>query len=203
MKKALLAGAQQLGLSLTDNMCDQLEQFLQLLEQWNRVYNLTAIRAIDQMVNRHILDSLAIYPLLSGSHVLDVGSGAGLPGIPLAIYDTKKRFVLIDSNGKKIRFLRQVKHLLQLDNITCEQSRMQAFSTTKCFDTIVCRALANMPDIMQATQHLLATEGKWLFMKGTKPEQELEALNNPYAIHEIIVPGLSEQRHAIIVTKRA
>lgn len=198
MKAQLTLGIEKLGLSLSEQTQAQLLTFLELLQQWNAAYNLTAIRDPQKMITHHLLDSLAIKPLLCGSRLLDVGSGAGFPGIPLAIADPTKTWVLLDSNGKKVRFLLHVKSLLKLSNVTGEQARMEQFQTESHFDTIVCRALGDMKPIMAATRHLLLPNGQWLFMKGVVSQEELPQKS---VVHRLFVPGLDAERHCVSVEK--
>ncbi len=196
----LAEGARALGLSLNDAQCETLLDFLRRLQRWNKAYNLTAITAFDQMITHHLLDSLSVSRFLSSGIVLDVGSGAGFPGIPLAVCHPEMQFVLLDSVGKKVRFLQQATYHLKLANVTCEQARMESFKTAPCFDRIVCRALGEMPSIVKATRHLLNEGGKWLFMKGVLPESELSELSLPYALHHLTVPGLDAERHLVEVS---
>lgn len=198
MKTLFASGLERLGLSLSQQAQEQLLAFLELLQQWNTAYNLTAIRDPQKMITHHLLDSLAIKTFLSGSRLLDVGSGAGFPGIPLAIADPTKTWVLLDSNGKKVRFLLHVKNLLKLNNVRCEQARMEQFQTEPHFDTIVCRALGDIKPIMAATRHLLLPNGQWLFMKGVVSQQELPQKS---VLHRLLVPGLSAERHCVIIEK--
>lgn len=154
------------------------------------------------MVTRHLLDSLAISHHLSGQRVIDVGSGAGLPGIPLAIAFAHKEFLLVDSNGKKTRFLFQVKTALRLDNMEVCQSRVETLHVARPFDAVLSRAFASLPDMIRDCRHLLAPEGRLLAMKGAYPTQELEsvgATGASVAVHSIQVPGLDEQRHLVEV----
>lgn len=173
--------------------------YVQLLLKWNQAYNLTAIRDPQEMVTRHLLDSLAILPYLHGNTILDVGSGAGLPGIPLAIADPSRHFVLLDSNGKKVRFLQQAIAQLQLKQITAVQDRAEHFASSLCFDSIVARALSDVTDIITKTERLLAEDGRWLLMKGRYPEDELKNLMHEAEVLRIKVPGLDEERHLVIV----
>lgn len=173
--------------------------YVQLLVKWNQAYNLTAIRDPKEMITRHLLDSLAILPYLHGKTILDVGTGAGLPGIPLAIADPSRQFVLLDSNGKKVRFLQQVIAQLQLKQISAVQDRAEHFASSLRFDSIVARALSEVTDIISKTERLLAKDGQWLLMKGRYPEDELKNLMYKAKVLRIEVPGLAEERHLVIV----
>jgi 16S rRNA (guanine527-N7)-methyltransferase len=195
-------GIEAMGLALTDDQTQSLIQFLNVLQQWNRVTNLTAIRDWDQMITHHLLDSLAVAPFITGKRILDLGTGAGLPGIPLAVYYPEKKFVLLDSNGKKIRFVNHVKATLGLKNVETAQERMENFSSSEAFDVIICRALGSLDAVMQASAPLLAPEGCWLFMKGTYPQNELAAIDHPVTVHALTVPGLSAERHVVQVSHK-
>lgn len=198
----LQKGCDQLGLRLDARQLQQLVDYLALLVKWNKTYNLTAVRDEAQMVTRHLLDSLAISEHLSGQRIIDVGSGAGLPGIPLAIAFANKEFLLVDSNGKKTRFLFQVKTALRLDNMEVCQSRVETLQVARPFDAVLSRAFASLQDMIRDCRHLLAPEGRLLAMKGAYPTQELESVGETgasVAVHSIQVPGLDEQRHLVEV----
>jgi len=191
-------GLKELKLQLSELAQQQLLAYLKLLQQWNRVYNLTAIRDLEQMVSQHLLDSLSVAPYLSGDNILDVGSGAGLPGIPLAIYFPHKQFTLLDSNGKKTRFLKQVIAELKLKNVSVIQARVEKFKPDPLFDTVISRAFSALGQFISQTEQCLKTGGVWLAMKGRLDEEELEALNRSYETIKLNVPGLNAQRHLVI-----
>ncbi len=196
----LQQGCDQLGLPLGAQQVQQLVDYLALLAKWNKAYNLTAIRDEVQMVTRHLLDSLAISGHITGERLIDVGSGAGLPGVPLAIVFPHREFLLVDSNGKKTRFLFQVKTALRLDNMEVCQARVETLQVSRPFDTVLSRAFASLPDMIRDCRHLLAPEGRLLAMKGAYPTQELESVGKTgasVAVHSITVPGLDEQRHLV------
>ena len=198
-------GSIALGLSLTESQRAQLLEYLVLLEKWNRAYNLTAVRDPALMLSKHLLDSLAIAGQLAGKRLIDVGTGAGLPGIPLAIVYPEREFHLLDSNGKKTRFLFQVKTTLGLDNIMVHQQRVESFDPVKPFDVVLSRAFASLLDMVSCCSHLLAEGGRFLAMKGNYPEQELISvaeLCRVDSVEPIVVPGLSEQRHLVAMTLR-
>jgi 16S rRNA (guanine527-N7)-methyltransferase len=186
----------QLGLNATT---DALMHYLYLLEKWNKAYNLTAIRSLDQMVPRHLLDSLAISPWLQGERILDVGTGPGLPGIPLALTNPDRQFVLLDSNGKKIRFLREVKRVLQLGNVEIEQTRVENYHPEQGFDTVMSRAFSELTQMVSWTAHLIVDKGRWLAMKGRYPETELNNLNRPYEVQTYAVPSVEGERCCVII----
>jgi len=198
----LQSGCVQLGLKLDEQQFDALLAYLDLLLKWNKAYNLTAVRDVSQMVMRHLLDSLAVAPLLSAGRSLDVGTGAGLPGVPLAILYPEREFHLLDSNGKKTRFLFQVKTALGLDNMEVHHARVESFQADPLFDTILSRAFASLEDMMQGCGHLLQPEGSFFAMKGIYPTQELDTLaleGIVPVVHPIVVPGLEEQRHVVTI----
>ncbi len=183
----------------------RLLDYLALLDKWNRAYNLTAVRDPLQMVTRHLLDSLAIAPYLRGARLIDVGTGGGLPGVPMAILFPEREFHLLDSNGKKTRFLFQVKTALGLDNMTVHQARVEAFQPDAAFDTVLSRAFATLADMVAGCRQLLAPDGHFLAMKGVHPEDEIAALAGVcdiQAVHPLQVPGLDEQRHLVDMTLR-
>lgn len=199
----LRQGCAELGLETDDRRQALLLRYLELLGKWNRAFNLTAVRDTSAMVRRHLLDSLAVAPHLSGSRLLDVGSGAGLPGVPLAIQFPERDFHLLDSNSKKTRFLFQVKTALCLDNMSIHQARAETFVDSAGFDAVLSRAYASLPDMVRSCRHLLAPGGVYLAMKGVLPEAEIQALENAAAWSvralPLRVPGLPEQRHLVAI----
>ncbi|MFA5627148.1 MAG: 16S rRNA (guanine(527)-N(7))-methyltransferase RsmG [Thiohalomonadaceae bacterium] len=202
----LAEGVVELGLSLDEKKQEQVLAYLQLLIKWNKTYNLTAIRQPHEMIRKHLLDSLAIWPYLRGEQILDIGSGAGLPGIPLAIADPAREFTLLDSNSKKTRFLLQVKGELQLVNLSVVHSRLEDYRPAGVeFDTITARAFATLAEMLSGAAHLFARQTCLLAMKGEYPGAELAALPEGFVAEEIIaltVPGLAQQRHLVrIVTQ--
>lgn len=200
----LEAGLSQLGLS-RPHLADRLLAYLELLVKWNRAFNLTAVREPGEMVRRHLLDSLAILPWVEGERLLDVGSGAGLPGIPLAIARPRLHVVLLDSNGKKARFLRQAKLELGLDNVDVVEARVESCAPDKPFDLISSRAFAQLDEFLALTGPLLAPGGRWLAMKGRLDENELAAVDSGQFIvrpHRLTVPGLDAERHLIEIQRK-
>lgn len=175
------------------------------LEKWNLTYNLTAIRDPQEMVTRHLLDSLTVLPLLHGPRVLDVGAGAGLPCIPIAIVAPDLHLVGIDSVGKKVRFMRHAQRTLALSNFEPLEGRVEDLPATLPFDTITSRAFASLADFFRLTRHLLSPDGQWLAMKGKLDADETAAIPADVEIVEVRrlnVPGLNEARHAVIAKKR-
>ncbi len=201
---ALATGVSPLKLDLSTEQKDTLIDFLFFLQKWNKAYNLTSIKDMPTMLTHHLLDSLSVAPYLTGKRILDVGSGAGFPGIPLACCFPDKQFVLLDSNGKKVRFLVQASNTFKLSNLQAEQVRMENFVSEVGFDVIICRAVGKMVDIIEASQHLLSPDGCWFFMKGTYPQDECDELQATEikritTVHSLCVPGLEAERHLVIV----
>jgi len=198
--KLLARGTAELGLPVIAEQQTKLLTYLALLQKWNAAYNLTAVRDPAAMITRHLLDSLALVPLLQGSYCIDVGSGAGLPGVPLAIMFPQREFHLLDSNGKKTRFLFQVQTALPLPNITIHHTRVESFKPSRLFDTVLSRAFASLEDMVAGTRHLLQPDGVFLAMKGASPDDEIQAVAGACqlrAVHRLLVPGLDEQRHLV------
>ena len=200
LQQMLEVGIEKLSLKISAPQVSQLLFYLEILHKWNNAYNLTSVRDRDQMVVTHILDSLSIAPLIEGKSLLDAGTGAGLPGIPLAILYPDRHFTLLDSNGKKIRFIFQVKNQLSLKNLTEVQCRLEDYKPKVLFDAITSRALSSLSDMAQKTKHLLKKEGKIYAMKGCLPQQELSMLSKHYKVigsHKLLVPGIKSDRHLI------
>ncbi|MCD9029504.1 16S rRNA (guanine(527)-N(7))-methyltransferase RsmG [Luteimonas sp. BDR2-5] len=204
LRAELSAGLRALGLD--EALADPLLAYLALLARWNRTYNLTAIRDPREMVTRHLLDSLAMVPFAAGLATLaDLGTGPGLPGIPLAIALPALRVTLVESNGKKARFLREAVRTLKLDNAEVVESRIEAVDRPGAFAAITARALATLPDILAAGGHLPAADGRLLAMKGVRPDEEIAALPAGWrveAVHPLAVPGLDAERHLVVVARQ-
>lgn len=206
LRPELEAGLVQLDLDPA--LAAPLLEYLALLARWNATYNLTAIRDPREMLAKHLLDSLAMQPFVRGLHTLaDLGTGPGLPGIPLAIATPSLQVTLVESNGKKARFLREAVRQLKLSNVQVAESRIEAFRPDATFDAITARALATLPLILELGGHLPGADGRLLAMKGVLPEDEIAALPAGWrvaAIHPLRVPGLSAERHLLeIVRTRA
>lgn len=204
LEALLRSGIEDQSLTLTDIQVKQLLDYLQLLQKWNGAYNLTAIREPEKMLHLHLLDSLSIIPFVKGGNVLDVGTGPGLPGIPLAIVYPERNFTLMDSNGKKTRFLFQVKNELGLGNVKEVQSRVEAYQPTTQYDAITSRAFTSLLDMVEKTAHLLEDNGRFYAMKGQYPDEELRVLPKHYnvvASHQLRVPGVDGKRHLIEIKK--
>lgn len=199
------SGAAELGVPLGHRQIQQLIDFLTLMAQWNRVVNLSSVRDPDQMVPRHILDSLSVCSHVDGSPVLDLGTGAGLPGVPLAIAFPQRRFVLLDSNAKKLRFVNQALLDLGLENAQVIQARIEAYRPEAKFATIVTRAVGPAAQILAQAEPLLVRTGRLLLMKGRHPEQDLAALDwagADYRLHPLQVPFLDGERQLIEIRTR-
>lgn len=207
VQQQLAAGIAALGLSLPEGSEAKLLAYLALLEKWNRVYNLTAVRDAERMVSHHLLDSLAAVPFFNGGcpdliRVLDVGSGGGLPGIPLAIARPELQVTLIDSIAKKTAFLLQVKAELGLGNLEVVTSRVEDFQPEAKFDVITSRAFSDLKEFVGLTRHLLTPGGRWLAMKGVLPHEEIILLPGwakVSANRALTVPGLEASRHLIVL----
>jgi 16S rRNA (guanine527-N7)-methyltransferase len=200
----LAGGMDELTLPYDVRLLEKLIHFLCLLDRWNRIYNLTSVRGIEQMVGAHLLDSLAALTYVQGSRVIDVGTGGGLPGVPLALACPEKHFVLLDSNAKKTRFVQQAVIELALDNITVVHGRVEAFQGKKPFDTVMTRAFSTLSDTLVQTAHLIAPGGRLLAWKGRFPVEELKCLSQSQGhstqhctIISLRVPGIEAERHLV------
>ena len=204
LEAALKQGISQLGLALSEHQIDQLIRYLNLLIKWNKAYNLTAVRNPMEMIDRHLIDSLSVVPFIEGKRIIDVGSGPGLPGIPLAICYPELPVTTLDSNGKKTRFQLQVKGELGLDNLTVVNERVENCNFEP-FDQVISRAFASLEDMINWTQQLCHQEGVFLAMKGLYPEEELSALPDGYELkicHRLNVPGTEGERHLLVLGRR-
>ena len=198
-RSLLLAGANEMQLSLSDQQADCLLSYLELMIKWNKTYNLSAIRDIELGVKKHLLDSLSILPFIGKETLLDVGSGAGLPGVVLAIMKPDLAITVLDSVGKKCRFMQFVKTQLQLKNLTVVNNRVENFQVDKCFGQITSRAFAEVEKTLKLTQHLLCDNGRYLLMKGDHFSQEKIQGVSATPIR-VSVPGVSEDRFILEIT---
>jgi len=201
----LRAGTNALGLTLPEPTLQCLIGYLRELARWNRAYNLTAVRDVEEMVPRHALDSLAVHRFIAGGRVADAGTGAGLPGIPLALAMPQARFTLIDAGIKKVRFLRHVTGLLELPQVEIVHARIEDYPQASAFDTVVARALAPVPRLLTLAGRLCRPGGQLLAMLGRRQEEELSALPEDWrveAVERLAVPQLDAERH-IVVLRRA
>lgn len=200
IEQSIIEGCERLNLPLPAGAGAQMADYLTLLERWNRAYNLTAVRDPEAMVIRHLLDSLSILPWLQGPRVLDVGSGAGLPGIPLAMARPDCEFCLLDSNGKRTRFLIQAVAELSLTNISVVRSRVEDYQPATLFNSVVSRAFATLAEMAADAGRLCAPNGRLLAMKGVFPDDELARLPPGYAVvgvYPLHVPHLEAERHLV------
>ncbi|EAM1395809.1 16S rRNA (guanine(527)-N(7))-methyltransferase RsmG, partial [Salmonella enterica] len=193
----LLADA---GISLTDHQKTLLAAYVDMLHKWNKAYNLTSVRDPNEMLVRHILDSIVVAPYLQGQRFIDVGTGPGLPGIPLAIVLPDAHFTLLDSLGKRVRFLRQVQHELKLENITPVQSRVEAYPSEPPFDGVISRAFASLNDMVSWCHHLPGEKGRFYALKGQLPGDEIASLPDNFSVESVEklrVPQLEGERHLV------
>ena len=198
----LVRDAASLGVQLSAQDAMRLMRLLAELAHWNRSYNLTAVTAPGEMVTRHLLDSLAIQPDLGGARIADVGTGAGFPGLPLALVNPTRQFTLIDSSGKKIRFVAHAVRTLGLSNVTALQARAETFRPAVPFDTVIARAFAPLPLLLERAGHLCARGGQVLAMKGRWPARELEQLPAPWRVERsrtLAIPGLAAHRCVLVL----
>lgn len=198
----LAAGITTLGLDIAPPAQQRMLDYLLLVEKWNKAYNLTAVREPVKMLTHHLLDSLSILPHVRGSRVLDVGSGAGLPGIPLAVAQPEWRFTLLDSNHKKTTFLRQAVIELRLTNVDVVCDRVEAWSSPQLFDTVVSRAFSGLPEFLALAGKWCAKTGAVVAMKGVYPHEELAQLPTDFQLRNVVsltVPGLGAKRHAAVL----
>ena len=205
IREELQRGISSLSLNCNEEMLSSLLAYIDLLKKWNLAYNLLGGNESDSLVSRHILDSLSINPYLEGNLIADIGAGAGLPGIPLAILNPDKNFVLIDSNGKKTRFMFQAKIQLGLDNISIENCRIEHYQSIQQIDMVMCRAFSTLADALTMLQPIFSDECKLLAMKGLYPEDEIARLPDGFELSKSIkldVPGSESQRHLIEVMRK-
>ena len=204
MTSTLTEGAAKLGIALSDSQAAKLLRVLDELDDWNQRMNLTAIRERSAQITKHLLDSLSIQPHLRGSRVCDVGTGAGFPGIPLAIVNPERQFTLIDSTAKKLKFIDHVAQLLELRNIVTVHTRAEKFQPDERFYVVVSRAVGPVVQFVEWAGHMLVGGGRLLAMKGKYPEEEVRKLPNGWklaAIHRLDVPGLDEERHLVEICR--
>ena len=198
----LVEGLHRMSLNLSNQMIDQLMAYLNLIEKWNRVYNLTAIRERDEMIKLHFLDSLSILNHVEMEHVLDVGSGAGFPGIVLAITKPELKVTVMDSVNKKTTFMQQVKSELSLTNLNVVNARVEDYQPTILFDGVITRAFSSIQNMLLMTQHTLQKNGAWLAMKSKDVKEELEALDqNQYTLISLEVPFINAERYLVKIKK--
>ena len=202
LAEALADGINALELALPQAIQARLLQYLALIRKWNRVHNLTAMREAETMLTRHLLDSLAVLPYITGPRIADVGSGAGLPGIPLALVRPDWHVVLLESNHKKAVFLQQARIELQLENVEVVAERVENFYPAAKFDTVISRAFSDLTDFVQLAGHLCGNGGRLVAMKGVYPHEELVRVPPQFMVEKILsvaVPGLEAERHLVVL----
>jgi len=196
----LASGARDLGIALGSSGAETLLRLVDELEAANAQFNLTAIRDRWGMLRKHVLDSLTLQPYLRGVRVADIGTGAGFPGLPLAIVNPSRRFTLVEATDKKARFVEQTVLRLGVGNVQVEHARAENYRPFELFDTVVARALSSLADFAAYAGHLCAPGGRLLAMKGKRPDEEISALPKPFrvlAVHRLKVPGLDDERHLV------
>ncbi len=202
MVQRLVHDAAALGVALSEHDAARLLQLLEELVRWNRQFNLTGFSDLESMVSHHVLDSLAVHRYLHGASIADVGTGAGFPGLPLALVNPERRFTLIDSNGKKIRFVSHAVRTLGLMNVEPLQTRVETLRPERPFDSVLARAFAPLPELLETVAPLCGSETRVLAMKGKWPQEELDALPRLWRVaesHTLTVPGLAEARCLIVL----
>jgi 16S rRNA (guanine527-N7)-methyltransferase len=202
--QTLIAGAAQLGLELSERQGAQLIRLLDELDDWNQRMNLTAIRERGAQITKHLLDSLSVQPFLQGERILDVGTGAGFPGLPLAIVNPSRQFTLLDSTAKKLKFIEHVAALLELPNVQTVHTRAENFRPAQRFDIVLSRAVGPVEQFVKWAGHLVVGGGRLLAMKGRDPAAEVANLPSGWklaAVHRLIVPALDEERHLVEICR--
>jgi 16S rRNA (guanine527-N7)-methyltransferase len=204
LTQEIIEGCEQLGQTTSEQQVAQFALLLTELERWSARVNLTAIRDTRDMISGHLLDSLAAKPFLCGANIIDIGSGAGFPGLPLAIAEPERSFTLLDSNGKKISFVQHIVTTLGLENVTPVKARSENYASDELFDTVIARALAGIPKLIEFGGHLLGEKGVLLALKGKYPAKELEQMPDQWhwESEEVSIPGLPQHsRHIIRLSK--
>lgn len=197
-------GIDKMSMPLSDKQQNQLLDYVERIYKWNKAFNLTSVREPEQMMVKHILDSLAVAPFLTDKNYIDVGTGPGLPGIPLAIACPKKQFTLLDSLGKRVRFMKQCAFEMKLVNINPIQSRVEDHVPEQYYDAVLSRAFASLKDMLHWCEHLVDSQGKFLALKGQYPADEIAAMPDTFTLEssvELYVPGLEGERHLLTVQK--
>lgn len=197
-------GLKEIDLDINEAQLEKLKQYVDLLSRWNKTYNLTAVRNPSEMIPTHIFDSLVVAPYIKGEHCLDVGSGAGLPGIPLAILQPDRQFMMLDTNGKKTRFIQQAIIELGLKNADVVQARVEEWQAPQPYPAIISRAFSSIVDFVNGCSELLAQDGTLYAMKGQFPAQELAYLPKGYSLasrQALDVPYVEGERHLLQITR--
>lgn len=200
----LASGIDKMGMTVSSQQQQQLIGYVELMHKWNKAYNLTSVREPEQMVVKHLLDSLSVAPFVDGQHVIDVGTGPGLPGMPLAIVLPHCQFTLLDSLGKRVRFMKQCVHELKLDNVTCLHSRVEEHQPETAYDIVLSRAFASLKDMLHWCAHLVDSEGKFLALKGQAQQSEIDEVSDHFhieSLNALKVPDLEGERHLVTIRK--
>jgi 16S rRNA (guanine527-N7)-methyltransferase len=196
--------AKQFGLELSDSDAQRLMRLLDELDDWNQRMNLTAIRERSQQITKHLLDSLSIQPYLRGERILDVGTGAGFPGLPLAIVNPRREFTLLDSTAKKLKFIDHASQVLAIPNVATVHARAENYRPDERFHSVLSRAVGPVDRFVKWAGHLCVGGGRLLAMKGRYPTDELKSLPNGWklaAVHRLVIPGLDEERHVVEICR--
>ena len=205
MKAKLDSLLAQANIEVSEQQKDQLIELVNLLNKWNKAYNLTSVRDPQEMLVKHILDSLVVSPYLQGDRFIDVGTGPGLPGLPLAIINPDKQFVLLDSLGKRVSFIRNAVLKLRLTNVTPVLSRVEEYQPEEKFDGVLSRAFASLKDMTEWCHHLLSSDGLFYALKGIYHQEEVQNLNDIFTVEKVVslnVPTLVGERHLVLLTKK-
>ena len=205
MKAKLDSLLAQANIQVSEQQKDQLTELVNLLNKWNKAYNLTSVRDPQEMLVKHILDSLVVSPYLQGDRFIDVGTGPGLPGLPLAIINPDKQFVLLDSLGKRVSFIRNAVLKLRLTNVTPVLSRVEEYQPEEKFDGVLSRAFASLKDMTEWCHHLLSSDGLFYALKGIYHQEEVQNLNDIFTVEKVVslnVPTLVGERHLVLLTKK-
>ena len=205
MKAKLDSLLAQANIQVSEQQKDQLIELVNLLNKWNKAYNLTSVRDPQEMLVKHILDSLVVSPYLQGDRFIDVGTGPGLPGLPLAIINPDKQFVLLDSLGKRVSFIRNAVLKLRLTNVTPVLSRVEEYQPEEKFDGVLSRAFASLKDMTEWCHHLLSSDGLFYALKGIYHQEEVQNLNDIFTVEKVVsldVPTLVGARHLVLLTKK-
>lgn len=204
--RALEQGVEKLGLKLAPGTEDRLLSYLELLQKWNRVYNLTAIREAPRLVSHHLLDSLAVVPHLTGETIVDIGAGPGLPGIPIALARPDWQVTLVDSNHKKTAFMTQAVAELNIANAEVRRERVEQWRPAATYQVVISRAFAELTDFVRLAGHLLAPGGRLAAMKGLNPHEEIAQLPQSFRVERVVplvVPGVEGERHLVLIERIA
>ena len=204
LNEILLQGCEKLALDITTEQADKLTGYVQRIDKWNKAYNLTSVRDPEQMMVKHILDSLAVTRFVSGKRVIDVGTGPGLPGMPLAIMLPDIDFTLLDSLGKRVRFMKQCAFELGLTNVTPVYSRVEEHEPAQPYDIVLSRAFASLKDMLHWCQHLVDSSGVFFALKGQFPQSEIDEVSDHFqigSVEALSVPDLTGERHLVTIRK--